>query len=725
MKPAAALVLAVAVMFALPVAASAQRLRPFQPPTSRASQAATVPGQVIAQFDAGVSASARNSARQAADVNVVKAMRRPGQQLLETKPGQTVDEAIRELERDPRVAFAQENFVYHAMAVPNDPLFGQLWAQLNSGQAVRGTPGFLGTAGVDTDAVPAWERATGSPNILVAVVDTGIAYDHPDLDGNIWINPNDPPGGGDQDGNGFVDDVHGADIVSGDGDPYDLNEHGTHVAGTIGAEGNNGIGVAGMNWAVRIMAVRVLNAAGSGTSQTVADGFDYAGDEGARIANASLGGTLQAADQAALDAVNAHRNTLYVVAAGNGGGDGIGDNNDALPQSPCNLPAANILCVAATTQSDARASFSNFGPTSVDMGAPGTNILSTVPAFDFQDDFEADNLGTKWVSEGTAAWGRQSGTSASGTFSVADSPAGNYAPNADTSLRTNRAVQVGGAACPISFETSLEVESDFDSLVVETSPSAGGPWTPRLGPLDGTTQGRWIPITIDDLPTATLFVRFHFRSDGTGQFNGVNLDKIRVGCVDPTPAYDGTEFAFFQGTSMATPEVAGAAALALSLAPSTSATALKNALMTSGDPVAALIGITVSGRRLNVANLLNTISPPTQTTPPANPVPTVPPVVTPPAAKTLASVKVDRCKQSGRGRTLQLKCRLRDSDALRSSTARIKKGRRTVATGKVKLSKGSLSVKLKRKLRKGRYTLILALRGTGGTKRTLNINFRI
>jgi hypothetical protein len=162
----------------------------------------------------------------------------------------------------------------------------------------------------------------------------------------------------------------------------------------------------------------------------------------------------------------------------------------------------------------------------------------------------------------------------------------------------------------------------------------------------------------------------------------------------------------------------------LSLKASTRVAELKSALMNSGDSMPALNGTTVSGRRLNVANLLNTISP-LQTTPPTSPLPTVPPVVTPPAPKTLNSVKVDRCKQSGRGPTLQLKCRLRDSDALRSSTAKIKKGRRTLATGKVKLSKGSLSVKLKRKLRKGRYTLTLALRGTGGARRTLNVKFRI
>ena len=215
-------------------------------------------------------------------------------------------------------------------------------------------------------------------------------------------------------------------------------------------------------------------------------------------------------------------------------------------------------------------------------------------------------------------------------------------------------------------------------------------------------------------------MRFRLTSNNTVQFDGAYVDDVNVRCVDTS--YDGTEYEFLDGTSMATPQVTGAAALALSLKPTTTVGELKSALLSSGDAIQALNGATVSGRRLNVANLLNTISPPPPTTPPITPPPTVP--ITP-APKTLSSVKVDRCKQSGRGKTLRLKCRLRDSDALVSSTAKIKKGRRTVATGKAKLSKGALSVKLKRKLRKGRYTLTLSLRGSGSTKRTLNVKFRI
>jgi subtilisin family serine protease len=735
MKLAAA-VLAVCATFAFPAAASAQGpLAPIQRPAT-SSGGNDVPRQVIVQFKTAVSAAARGDVRRAADVGVVRAMRRSGQQLLEVQAGQTVATAIRELERDPSVAYAQPNHVYHAMAVPNDSAFGQLWGQSNVGQAVYGLPGVAGAAGADTDATLAWSRTTGSRGILVAVTDSGVAYDHPDLAANIWSNPADPPGGGDNDGNGLIDDVHGADFIDLDGDPRDLNGHGTHVAGTIGAVGNNGFGVAGMNWQVTLMAVRVLNANGSGSSAAIADGFDYAGGHGARVVNASLGGA-GATDPAMSAAITAHPNTLYVVAAGN---DGV-NNDGGNPHVPCNLPNANIVCVAATTQTDGLASFSNTGMTSVDLGAPGTNILSTIPGYNgFQDGFEANNLNVNWVPQ--APWGLASGTSAGGSFSLADSPAGNYGPNVNASIRTASAVPLTGT-CRVSYDVRLQSESGFDGVIIESSPD-GTTWTSR-GTLSGSSGGQFI-ATSNDLPSGTpLFVRFHFVSDGNIQMDGAYFDNVRIGCIDTTGCYDGTEFGFLDGTSMATPQVAGAAALALGIAPGTSVATLKNALMSTGDQVPALNTTTVSGRRLNASALLDQISPPPggggpapatsaptlcgggDTTPPSTPPPSTPPPTGPntPAPKTLNSVKVDRCKQSGRGRTLKLKCRLRDADALRSSTAKIKKGRRTVATGKAKLSKSTLSVKLKRKLRKGRYTLSLTLRGTGTTKRTLNVKFKI
>src|SRR4051794_13723971 len=454
-------IVVVLVVLALPGAAIAQQpLGSLQPASAPGSAPKTVAGRVIVQFAAGVSATSRGNVRRAADVGVEEAMYRPGQQLLKVQPDQTVSNAIRQLERDPRVVYAQPNGIYQAAAVPDDAAFGQLWGLRNLGQTVHGIPGTTGTPGADIGATTAWDRTVGSRSILVAVTDTGIAYDHPDLAANIWTN-DDPVNGVDDDHNGFVDDVRGRDFIDNDNDPRDLNEHGTHVAGTIGAVGNNQIGVAGVNWAVSLLPVRVLDAQGSGTSVSVANGFNYAGSEGARVVNASLGGP-GASDPAMSAAIAAHPDTLYVVAAGTDGQD----NEGGSPQMPCNPPAANLVCVAATTQSDQLADFSNAGANSVDLAAPGTNVYSTLPSFDLQDDLETDLTG--WVAQ--APWARTGSASAGGAFSVTDSPSGNYANNANTSLRTATAVPMTGEGCRVAYELRLDSERDFDDLRIETSP---------------------------------------------------------------------------------------------------------------------------------------------------------------------------------------------------------------------------------------------------------------
>ena len=279
-----------------------------------------------------------------------------GVQLVKVAAGESVDDAIARLERDPNVKYAQPNRWRTALATtPNDPLFGQLWG-LNTIQAPQ-----------------AWDVFTGV-DTLVAVVDEGIEYDHPDIAPNMWTNPDDPPGGGDNDGNGIVDDVHGADFAPDgpslpDGDPRDIGGHGTHVAGIIAASGNNGLGVTGVNWQARLMAVRVLGPTG-GSDLAIAEGFDYAADEGARVVNASLGGP--GSSDVMHDAMARHPNTLFVVAAGNDG-DNVDPPAASWPRTENN---ANLICVAATTPSEGLASFSNFGATTVDIGAPGTIVLS-------------------------------------------------------------------------------------------------------------------------------------------------------------------------------------------------------------------------------------------------------------------------------------------------------------------------------------------------------------
>lgn len=269
--------------------------------------------------------------------------------------GMTVESAPDRLRRDPAVRYAEPNHRRRASAVPNDPRFYELWGLHNIGQS-------SGTEDADVDAPEAWNAATGSSSVVVAVVDTGVDTTHEDLSANIL-----------RDARGAV---VGYDYANGDSDPMDDEGHGTHVAGTLGARGNNGIGVAGVNWNVRIMPLKFLDAEGSGYDSDAVRSIDFAIANGAHVINASWGGggfnrTLLEAIQRARDA-----GILFIAAAGN-----ESSNNDVYPAYPANYnrSSANVVSVAATTRTDALASFSNFGPTSVDIAAPGQGILSTLP----------------------------------------------------------------------------------------------------------------------------------------------------------------------------------------------------------------------------------------------------------------------------------------------------------------------------------------------------------
>ena len=236
-----------------------------------------------------------------------------------------------------------------------------------------------GTVDADIDAPEAWDATVGRGNTIVAVIDTGVDYSHPDLQANMWVNADEIPADGlDNDGNGLVDDVHGYDFANHDGDPMDDNNHGTHVAGTIAAVGNNGIGVTGINWHAQIMALKFLNAQGSGDTDDAIEALNYAVANGATVSNNSWGFS-GGFSQALYDAIRAARdaNHVFVAAAGNGNFLGIGINNDATPFWPASYDLENIVSVAAVDRNDAKPLFSNYGATTVDLAAPGVDILST------------------------------------------------------------------------------------------------------------------------------------------------------------------------------------------------------------------------------------------------------------------------------------------------------------------------------------------------------------
>lgn len=286
--------------------------------------------------------------------------------------GRRVEQAIHSLQQLPFVEYVEPDHVLRADT--NDTFYGLQWGLNNTGQDIRGA---LGTPDADIDAEEAWGIVTGDPNFVVAVIDTGTDYNHEDLINNIWTNFVELNGttGVDDDGNGYIDDIHGYDFWGGDADPMDQSSvgHGTHVAGTICAESNNGQGVAGVAHQCKIMALRFIGPAGGYTSDAIA-ALNYAVDKGVRVSNNSWGGggfsqSLYNAIQSAGASPGGH---LFVAAAGNDNLD-----TDSSAHYPSSYDLDNIISVASTDHRDQRSSFSNYGATTVDVGAPGTDIAST------------------------------------------------------------------------------------------------------------------------------------------------------------------------------------------------------------------------------------------------------------------------------------------------------------------------------------------------------------
>ena len=334
-----------------------------------ASTAKFRPGEVLVRFKPGTSVSAMAAANKAAGAASSAKLGRSvsGLYKVTLKRGVSVERALARYRKQASVRYAQPNYIIQVAKAPNDPDFGELWGMENTGQ--NG-----GTVGADIDALQAWDSATGSTGneVVVAVVDTGVDYTHPDLAANMWTNPGEIPNDGiDNDNNGYIDDVYGADTVNKDGDPMDDFGHGTHCSGTIGAVGDNGIGVVGVNWNVKIMALKFLDANGSGDSADAITAFEYGAAKGADIFSNSWGG---GGDDLALDDCMAAINKLFVFAAGN-----WSENTDYSRNYPSSVPLPNILAVGASTRSEEVAVFSNYGQKTVDVFAPGDEILSTVP----------------------------------------------------------------------------------------------------------------------------------------------------------------------------------------------------------------------------------------------------------------------------------------------------------------------------------------------------------
>ena len=334
------------------------------------------------------SASGNASFQAAPDVSFLT----PGLKRIALDSGDDIATRLDALRRDENILFAEPDYAVSIQVQPNDPSFGSLWGLHNVGQTG-------GTIDADMDVVEAWDVTVGSGQTIVAVIDTGVDYTHEDLAANMWVNGDEIPGDGiDNDGNGYVDDIYGYDFANNDPDPMDDHNHGTHVAGTIGAVGDNGIGLTGVNWNVQIMALKFLRANGNGNISAAISALEYAVDNGAAISSNSWGfngGESQALSLAVAQAQQAGH--IFVAAAGNGNFAGVGLNNDATPFWPSNVDTDNVVAVAALDHNDAIAPFSNFGARTVDVGAPGVNVLSTTIGNTYST-FSGTSMATPHVS---------------------------------------------------------------------------------------------------------------------------------------------------------------------------------------------------------------------------------------------------------------------------------------------------------------------------------------
>ena len=511
--------------------------------------------------------------------------------------------------------------------------------------------------------------------------------------------------------------MRGWDFVGNDNNPYDLNDHGTHVAGTIAAVGNNGAGITGLTWSSKILPVRGLDGAGGGTVLNLANALDYAADMGARVVNGSFGGSGGAATLGLT--IGAHPETLFVVAAGN-----AGSNNDGAPTYPCNLTLGNVICVAASDQDDELASFSNFGASSVDLAAPGTSILSTRPHYDgvHANGFEAGAGG--YTSGGSETWERTAEEAASGSFSLTDTQGVTMGPGENSYAATSPVSLLGRSGCHIDFALGIETEEGGDFLTVYRS--VGGTDFEAISPaMSGSSDG-FVPVSfyLDADGGNNVVVWFNLTSDADGNLgDGVHLDDVVIRCVGS--GFTANDYQYLDGTSMATPHVAAAAALIVARQPTAPVAYVRDQVLRSGDVRLGLLGNTVTGRRLNAYNALNPLPSP----PPATPQPPAPPPPPPsPSTRvlTLAGVRASGCKVTGRGRRTKVSCRLSKASAIRRYSARLTRRGRTIASASGRLGRrGTMNVAVKRRLRSGRYLLVIRLTATDGSRRTLRKTVRV
>lgn len=306
-------------------------------------------GEIIVKFKSYKNISLESVIQNKVSSSVIEKLNDKGLIKVKLPEGMDVTEAIKIFSKETDVEYAEPNYKVKICSIPNDAYFNDLWALNNIGQNING---ISGTVDADIDAIEAWDIIKDS-NVIVGVIDTGVDLDHPDLKGNL---------------------VDGYDFIDNDNVPEDLNGHGTHVAGIIGAIGNNSIGVTGVNWSIKIMPLKVLDSNGEGYISDIIRAIEFAKKNNVRIINMSFSGPDYS--RPLYDEIKSYPDILFIVASGNSSA-----NIDFFPEYPAGFNLNNIISVSSSNQNDQLSDFSNYGELSVDVSAPGENILSAIPSF--------------------------------------------------------------------------------------------------------------------------------------------------------------------------------------------------------------------------------------------------------------------------------------------------------------------------------------------------------
>lgn len=488
-----------------------------------------VPGEIIVKFKAGV--SAKNFFQQKGISTLGIAPKRvinlsyENLNIVSIDSDKSFEAIIAALKNKPEIEYAEPNYIYSiavmpkevtksikkvvpstfadmTAATPDDSSFDQLWGLRNTGS--NEPQGKAGIEGVDVNALKAWDLTKGSHAVKIAVIDTGVDYNHPDLKGNVWINQAELKGkkGVDDDGNGYVDDVHGYDFANNDNDPMDGHGHGTHCSGTIGAVHNNKLGVAGVMGDVTILPIKFLGDDGSGSLEAAIKAIDYATTMGVDLMSNSWGGGGRS--EALYEAIKraSDKGIIFTAAAGNST-----TNNDAKPSYPASYESPNIVSVAALTAQNDLASFSSYGRTSVHIAAPGHNILSTV------------NGGKYEVMSGTS----MATPHVSGVLGLLLAKEGRLSHDVMRERLTLTGVPVSG----LRGKTLTSSRIDAYNLLTDTRPSRSGP-----------NQNAWRTVKLDQVLESEHPYKENSNVSKKLNFPGAKYIRVKVVKYDFEAGYD-------------------------------------------------------------------------------------------------------------------------------------------------------------------------------------------